>query len=119
MDGDILAIGCQVLTTEGVCRDVIQGLLLQRIDRGELPGVAQWNLAQSLSFPADARTEREGPEWTGMGLPEGATGVEFSGRGERGSCPWSGELVCSPLRSSWTLTEPLKTAECRGSQEAR
>lgn len=38
MDGDILAMGCQVLTTEGVCRDVIQGLLLQRIDRGELPG---------------------------------------------------------------------------------
>lgn len=88
MDGDILAMGCQVLTTEGVCRDVIQGLLLQRIDRGELPGVAQWSLAQSLSFPADARTEREGPEWTGMGLPEGGTGVGFSGRGERGSCPW-------------------------------
>ncbi|XP_028711784.1 protein Niban 3 isoform X1 [Peromyscus leucopus] len=33
VDGDILAMGCQVLTTEGVCRDVIQGLLLQRIDR--------------------------------------------------------------------------------------
>ncbi|NP_001094378.1 protein Niban 3 [Rattus norvegicus] len=32
-DGDILAVGCQVLTTEGVYRDVIQGLLLQRIDR--------------------------------------------------------------------------------------
>lgn len=41
MDGDILAMGCQVLTTEGVYRDVIQGLLLQRIDRGELPTVAQ------------------------------------------------------------------------------
>lgn len=26
-------MGCQVLTTEGVYRDVIQGLLLQRIDR--------------------------------------------------------------------------------------
>lgn len=37
MDGDILAMGCQVLTTDGVYRDVIQGLLLQRIDRGELP----------------------------------------------------------------------------------
>ncbi|XP_055474721.1 protein Niban 3 isoform X1 [Psammomys obesus] len=33
VDGDILAVGSQVLTTEGVCRDVIQGLLLQRIDR--------------------------------------------------------------------------------------
>ncbi|XP_028640659.1 niban-like protein 2 isoform X2 [Grammomys surdaster] len=33
VDGDILATGCQVLTTEGVYRDVIQGLLLQRIDR--------------------------------------------------------------------------------------
>ncbi|XP_076770546.1 protein Niban 3 isoform X3 [Arvicanthis niloticus] len=35
VDGDILAMGCQVLTTEGVYRDVIQGLLLQRIDKGE------------------------------------------------------------------------------------
>ncbi|XP_052018683.1 protein Niban 3 isoform X3 [Apodemus sylvaticus] len=34
-DGDILAVGWQVLTTEGVYRDVVQGLLLQRIDRGE------------------------------------------------------------------------------------
>nr|XP_048283141.1 protein Niban 3 isoform X4 [Myodes glareolus] len=34
VDGDILTMGCQVLTTEGVCRDVIQGLLLQRVDRG-------------------------------------------------------------------------------------
>ncbi|XP_052018689.1 protein Niban 3 isoform X8 [Apodemus sylvaticus] len=32
-DGDILAVGWQVLTTEGVYRDVVQGLLLQRIDR--------------------------------------------------------------------------------------
>lgn len=37
-------MGCQVLTTEGVYRDVIQGLLLQRIDRGELPTVAQGSL---------------------------------------------------------------------------
>ncbi|XP_026633515.1 niban-like protein 2 [Microtus ochrogaster] len=33
VDGDILAVGSQALTTEGVCRDVIQGLLLQRVDR--------------------------------------------------------------------------------------
>lgn len=33
VDGDILAVGCQALTTEGVCKDVIQGLLLQRVDR--------------------------------------------------------------------------------------
>ncbi|XP_057608670.1 protein Niban 3 [Chionomys nivalis] len=33
VDGDILAMGSQALTTEGVCRDVIQGLLLQRVDK--------------------------------------------------------------------------------------
>ncbi|XP_031196109.1 protein Niban 3 isoform X3 [Mastomys coucha] len=33
VDGDILAMGWQVLTTEGVYKDVIQGILLQRIDR--------------------------------------------------------------------------------------
>lgn len=59
MDGDVLAEGSQVLTTEGVCRDVIQGLLLQRIDRGEIQlgirGVlfsclCAWGFVYSLSF---------------------------------------------------------------------
>lgn len=80
MDGDILAMGWQVLTTEGVYKDVIQGVLLQRIDRGELSTVAQGassfcvctlSLVQSLSFPVDAGTGLEGPRWTMLGLHEG------------------------------------------------
>ena len=101
MDGDILAMGWQVLTTEGVYRDVIQGLLLQRIDRGELPTVAQGascpclctlSLVQSLSFPVDAGTGLEGHGWTMLGLDEGETlGGDFQVYGEvlrkmRGSC---------------------------------
>lgn len=35
MDGDVLAMGGQVLSTEGVFRDAIQGLLLQRIEGGK------------------------------------------------------------------------------------
>ncbi|KAK7805128.1 hypothetical protein U0070_004254 [Myodes glareolus] len=53
VDGDILTMGCQVLTTEGVCRDVIQGLLLQRVDRGESPSCG--------SVPVDASTGLGGP----------------------------------------------------------
>lgn len=80
MDGDILAMGCQVLTTEGVHRDVIQGLLLQRIDRGEFPSVAQGascpclctlSLVQSPCFPVDGGTGLEGPGRTVLDLHEG------------------------------------------------
>lgn len=34
-EGDVLAVGSPALTTEGIYRDVVQGVLLQRIDRGE------------------------------------------------------------------------------------
>ncbi|XP_021075338.1 niban-like protein 2 [Mus pahari] len=62
VDGDILAMGWQVLTTEGVYRDVIQGLLLQRIDR-ELKKVL--GAGDRACCPADypvAQWDQEGAE---------------------------------------------------------
>nr|XP_021493785.1 niban-like protein 2 isoform X4 [Meriones unguiculatus] len=65
VDGDILAVGSQVLTTEGVCRDVIQGLLLQRIDRE----VKQILSASDRSCsPADFSA----PQWDQKGADEEA-----------------------------------------------
>ena len=45
-EGDVLAVGSQALTTEGIYEDVIRGCLLQRIDQGESrPAMAQRSLA--------------------------------------------------------------------------
>ncbi|XP_021078758.1 protein Niban 3 isoform X2 [Mesocricetus auratus] len=75
VDGDIPAMGCQVLTTEGVCRDVIRGLLLQRID-GELrkiPGA--WDRTCTLADGSSA-------QWTPEGVVSTATSSREVTQGE-------------------------------------
>lgn len=62
MDGDILAMGWQVLTTEGVYRDVIQGLLLQRIDRELKKILGASDRACSLADCSVAQWVQEGAE---------------------------------------------------------
>ncbi|KAL1773003.1 niban 2 [Sigmodon hispidus] len=64
VDGDILVVGCQVLTTEGVCKDVIQSLLLQRIDR-ELKKI--FSASDRISSPAD----HSGAQWNQQEANEG------------------------------------------------
>ncbi|XP_051034100.1 protein Niban 3 isoform X2 [Phodopus roborovskii] len=64
VDGDTLAMDCQVLTTEGVYRDVIQGSLLQRID-GELKRIL--GASNRACTPADCSVAR----WN-QGVDEGA-----------------------------------------------
>lgn len=62
MDGDILAMGWQVLTTEGVYRDVIQGLLLQRIDRELKKILGASDRACSLADCSVAQWVQEGAD---------------------------------------------------------
>uniref|UniRef100_A0A2K5EKS7 Niban apoptosis regulator 3 n=1 Tax=Aotus nancymaae TaxID=37293 RepID=A0A2K5EKS7_AOTNA len=52
-EGDVLAVGSQALTTEGIYEDVIRGCLLQRIDRGE-------ELSCTCLFYEETEAEREG-----------------------------------------------------------
>uniref|UniRef100_A0A2K6U0L0 Niban apoptosis regulator 3 n=1 Tax=Saimiri boliviensis boliviensis TaxID=39432 RepID=A0A2K6U0L0_SAIBB len=78
-EGDVLAVGSQALTTEGIYEDVIRGCLLQRIDRELKKALGASDVSCTLDGCLEVPWEQEeaGGNFTGGGL-RGVYGIVVS-----------------------------------------
>ncbi|XP_035974732.2 protein Niban 3 isoform X1 [Halichoerus grypus] len=72
-EGDVLAVGSPALTIEGISKDIVQGVLLQRIDRELKKALG----ASDVSCTLDGCSE----------APWDQTGVDEEAEAQRGTCP--------------------------------
>ncbi|XP_062968905.1 protein Niban 3 isoform X1 [Cynocephalus volans] len=87
--GDLLAMGSQALTIEGIYEDVIRGVLLQRIDRELKKAVGATDIPCTLDGFSEAPWDQEGADEETEAQREGGTRPRQPGSGIQGQplCP--------------------------------